>query len=814
MSETDLNDDLSPTPTSSPTLSNFQKYHNEGPHVPLEALSLSPFESIFTSYPPILESLIAHLPTLSLLNLYRTSHHLRKFLRSYPLAWSTLSFRLPQQAAITNGPGTETPELRERQNRAQTIDTLLVNVVVECGTRLKSLDLCNTAVSGVALMVGVWQPRAATLEHLSVRGCKNISIKYHILPFLQYSSSTIASSGSGKFALKSLYAYRCRHHRRRPYLPSSLVRRDSDSEPTHELIELCHRLGIWTDTAWCPTPGGRCYRRKDYHSGRVVLTPGPEEVWVPFDRLWRSGNRIGPGSSHDTRSPTKGLLWEDMETGQDGEPLGTSTGPFWGEGKHVTAHLRKSHRIFVENITCHQCGEEISERCEQCSVRMHCMGCRKTLCASCAFNRPLKIKNSEIREFANLAFGHGNSVGSNLQSPHSLSVATTSPQNEQREAEKHARNRFWWAPGASRSPNLMTETPTGDDNSDLETTSTTANGGENAPLVAPPKLMMHWCCLEPIFSGGGGIAFLGPNLGGEGAHKIRAAPLPEGQGYEDSDFFSLRRTVGSIDLFKNQNIFSQIFREDIDILPYLEQSSLELQASTCPRSLCSDCFRTFQWKLSCRACRKPLCKEHDFRALKIRRCGFRDFSVERNYVQNYSARVDFQIPSRPKVNDPSLSNFDEENTNKINNEKVWGQKSFRLDMGRTVTSKPSLPSILALLDITPTNSSTASPHPTASRSGRQRASSFSKILGASSSAGLNQLQGLSQLRLPLPCHLGHPVQWKGCGTYFCQQYRPVGDPRGRCTAAMKECCDCGVMVCEVGASLSRLIKKCVANIII
>ena len=798
MSETDINNDLSPTPASSPTLSSSQNYHHEVPHVALASLSLSPFESVFTSYPPILESLIAHLPTLSLLNLYRTSHHLRKFLRAYPLAWSTLSFRLPQQAAITSVPGNETPELRERQSKAQAIDTLLVHVVAECGTRLRSLDLCNTAVSGIALMMGVCQPRRATLQHLSVRGCKNVSIKYHILPYLQYSSSTLGSYGGGKLALKSLYAYRCRHHRRRPYLPSSLVRRDSDSEPTHELIELCHKLGIWTDTAWCPTPGGRCYRRKDYHSGRVVLTPGPEEVWVPFDRLWRSGNRIGPGASYDMRSGSKGLLWEDMETGYDGEPLGTSTGPFWGEGKHVTAHLRKSHRIFVENITCHQCGESISERCEQCSVRMHCMGCRKTLCASCAFDRPLKDNDKRTRDYTNLALGYSNSIAGSLQGSHSSSMATGSSHAEHREAEKQYSSRFWWAPGASRSPNLMTETPTGNANQDGENTNNTAEAGENGSAVAPPKLKMHWCCLEPIFSGGGGIAFLGPNLGGEGAHKIRAAPLPEGRGYEDPDFLTLRRTVDRIDLFKSQNIFSQIFKDDADILPYLQQPSLELQATTCPRSLCNDCFSTFQWKLSCRGCRKPLCKEHDFRALKVRRCGFRDFSVERDYVQSYPSRVDAQIISKSKLMDLSQTNTEEEIESRPNGEISLGQLGSPVDRGRTIKSKPSLPSMLALLNFTPSNPGTFSPHAITPRTGRQRASSFSNVISSSSSSAASKhLHNLSQFRLPLPCHLGHPVQWKGCGAYFCQQYRPVGDPRGRCTAAMKECCDCGVMVCEV-----------------
>ena len=799
MNEKEAVSSSSLTPTSSPTSSTTHLLHHADSQSSEVCSSLSSFESIFTSYPPVLESLIAHLPTLSLLNLYRTSRHLRRFLKSYPLAWSTLSFRLPQIALVTSVPGNETPELRERQSRAQAIDTLLVHVIVECGTRLKSLDLCNTAVSGVALLVGVWQPRSETLQHLSVRGCKNISIKYHILPFLQvHASSTLTSANGGKLALKSLYAYRCRHHRRRPYLPSSLNRRDSDSEPTHELIELCHKLGIWTDTAWCPTPGGRCYRRKDYHSGRVVLAPGPEEVWVPFDRLWRSGNRIGPATDHMSRSVQNGLLWEDMETGHDGEPLGMPTGPFWGEGKHVTAHQRRSHRIFVDNIKCHECGEDISERCEQCSVRMHCMGCRKTLCASCAFDRPIKHSRDRAREFANLALGQNSTPAGNLQNFSSLASTAISSQSDLRGLDGEMNNRFWWAPGATRSPNLMTETSSDDEapNSNIASTANNTNG--NPAISVPPKLNMHWCCLEPIFSGGGGIAFLGPNLGGEGAHKIRAAPLPEGKGYEDPDFLSLRRSTESIESMRNHYIFTQIFTEDVDILTNLKLPSLELQASTCPRSLCTDCYRTFQWKVPCRDCRKPLCKEHDFRALKVRKCGFREFQIEREYVQNFVAQVDFQrpFPSKAQSSQAAQAGLDEKHSS-LDGDTESSQGDSSPYRSRTITSKPSLPSVKGLLDMTPIDPTITAAGGKASNFGRQRASSFSKCFVKSPSMWSKHEHPSPQPRLPLPCHIGHPVQWKGCGAYFCQQYRPVGDPRNRCIATLKECCECNVLVCKV-----------------
>src|SRR5690242_6027338 len=207
--------------------------------------ALSLFESVVTAYPPVLESLLSQLPTAALLELYHTSRHLRGFLRRYPLAWKTLSYRLTQPAVTVGSPGNETPDGRERQSKQYSFDALRKQIIAPNGTRITSLDLCNTAVSGIALVGSVLAPHIDTLQHLSVRGCKNVSIKYHIVPFLEPYTLQDAPWLRSQLALKSLYTYRCRHHRRRPYLPSSLIRRDSDSDPTHQLIEICHQLGIW-----------------------------------------------------------------------------------------------------------------------------------------------------------------------------------------------------------------------------------------------------------------------------------------------------------------------------------------------------------------------------------------------------------------------------------------------------------------------------------------------------------------------------------------------------------------------------------------
>lgn len=776
--------------------------------------ALSLFEAVFTAYPPILESLLSQIPTSAILDLYHTSRYLRDFLRKYPLAWKTLSFRLPQPAVVVGSPGNETPDSRDRQSKPYSFDALLKQIIAPCGTRLTSLDLCNTAVSGTALGLNILGPRGNTLQHLSVRGCKNVSIKYHIVPWLEPFTRDDLPYSKGDLALKSLYTYRCRHHRRRPYLPSSLVRRDSDSDPTHQLIEICHKLGIWTDTAWCPTPGGRCYRRKDYHAGRA----GPQnmEVWVPFDRLWRSGNRIGPIDGAAMLGDQDGRLWEISETGQDGEPLGTESGIFRGEGKHVPAHLRKSHKIFVEEVRCAQCSDVILERCESCSVRMHCMGCRKTLCASCAFNRPILRKRVKTRHFANLAFGPGSTLGSTLSQ---ASGSSASLQDQSRSTATPRTDRFWWAPGAVRSPNLMNETAHDDDSSDSEDGGNLNNGLPLPPANRePPKLNMHWCCLEPIFSGGGGIAVLGTGLGGRGADKIRAAPLPRTKQFEDPDFSNQLRPVENIRELKNCDLYGHVLGEDVDVLSYLKQDSLDLQAQTCPRGLCQDCYRSFRWKVSCRTCKNPICKEHDFRGLKFRKCGYRDMHTEREHVRTHNEPPRLVIPefnpNRKNGKDPDRTptsfTSSQEPSAPLNPELEHSEPT---PMSQSqIFVPPSVPSSTDMSASTSLNSHSSTSDPFSNTtslafvpvsSSRPRSLSASGFRSRNTGSWPNSPRvpnSVSNL-LPLPCNPRHPVQWEGCGAFFCQYPRPVGDNRPQCPAILKECTECAVLVCDVSDDL-------------
>lgn len=693
--------------------------------------SLSIFERVITTHAPILESLLLQLPTISILQLYHTSRYLRSFLKTYPTAWRYLSFRLfcpsgVQPLVRVILPGHSDPVLAH-QSRPYALDQLLMTVAAPCSPCLRSLELDNTGVSGQNLISTVLHSRRETLEHLSVRGCKNVSLKYHIVPYLtmyalQYDvdmGQNIGSSPATKpLALKSLYAYRCRHHRRRPYLSSSLQRKDSDSEPTHELVNLCHKLGIWTDTAWCSTPAGRCFRRRGYVSMRVPQ--GSAEVWVVFDRLWRSKNWIGPLDQGNKQPKQDGKLWEHNETGAYGEALGTGEGGDPGEGKMVPAHLRQSHRRFVEKVRCDNCFDEIQERCEQCSILMHCIGCRKTLCASCAYERP---------------YIHGRTRSS---------------------APAKDAQLFWWAPGATVSPCFMQDPPV----------DATPNGNQPTPY---PALKFHWCCTEPIFSGGGGISIGTPN---REVDQVRAVPLPRGQGWEDMEY--------------STHEFSKTFPKYAYGDPRRPDYSLETghiammkwllgppdrKVSPCPRNLCQECYDSPQWKVHCKSCSKPLCIEHDLRGLRLRICGYRDLSLEKSAIQSGEHANGSVEPSRVQQNS-STTGF---------------ELPYRTQ--RLIDSTRS-----SFTDDHPVDNLDTNPpvYPTDHATDDGPIRPGSRTFSATNSNG-SRSPSPSSVYCESPLE---PPKWQGCQSFFCPQHRAIGDQRQRCASILRECASCAVNVCQ------------------
>ncbi|KAL4963307.1 uncharacterized protein BDV14DRAFT_176706 [Aspergillus stella-maris] len=701
--------------------------------------TLSTFERVLTTHTPILESLLLQLPTAAILRLSHTSRYLRSFLRSYPTAWKYLSFRLlfpsgtPSPLRIIL-PGSSDPRT-PRQSLPYALDQLLMKVVVPFSPCLKSLELDNTAVSGQILISTVLHPRRETLEHLSVRGCKNVSLKYHLIPYLmmfglQYDVSMEKNIGSSPstqhLALKSLYTYRCRHHRRRPYLSSSLTRKDSDSEPTHELVNLCHKLGIWTDTAWCSTPAGRCFRRRGYVAMRAPQ--GSPEAWVVFDRLWRSKNWIGPIDPNSRPSQKDGKLWEHDETGCFGEALGTGEKRDLGEGKMLPTHLRRTHRQFVENIRCDNCCEPIAERCEQCSILMHCVGCRKTLCASCAYERP---------------YLHS-------QAPKSPGAGTTA-------------GPFWWAPGSSTSPCLMYDPE--------ENTDDDAAVQPNVP-VSYPALKLHWCCTEPIFSGGGGISIGTPN---REVDQVRAAPLPRGQGWEDLEY-SAQEWSKSFPKYAYGDPRKPDYTLEAGHIAMMKWllGPPDRQPSACPRNLCKECYDTPQWKVHCKSCSKPLCIEHDLRGLRLRICGYRDLTLEKLAIQNRTATPTIVSPLALPSLDDSPSTIENAVQTVVQNATAGFDLPYRTQRALDSTTSsftedhelniPQVPHHLR-----------RSRSLSASNSNRSRSSSPS-------------------LYSDSPAE--HNAKWQGCQSFFCPQYRPIGDQRQRCASVLRECSSCSVYVCQ------------------
>ncbi|MCJ1224813.1 hypothetical protein MMC12_001458 [Toensbergia leucococca] len=762
--------EVSPTPTF-PAWSRWSMDRTTTPPSQILRIrpSLSNFELLITGHPPILESLLLQLPTSAILDLYHTSTYLQSFLRFYPIAWNYLSFRL-FNPGHSNGrqasPGSDTSgDFPPRRSKQYALDKLLLTVVVPCGSRLTSLDLDNTAVSGLVLTSIILPSGRETLKHLSIRGCKYVSLKYHIVPYLtvfslqKAVSSLNRSQHVDKLALRSLYTFRCRHHRRRPYLTASLLRGDSDAEPTHELIKACYNLGIWTDTAWCPTPGGRCLRRKDYYAGRGNLD-GRGEVWVVFDRLWRSGNKLGSSAVKDPRPETStGQLWKEAEYGHEGEPLGCEQQLGHGEGKIMPTHLRRSHRIFIENFVCHACGDKIPERCEQCSVRMHCMGCRKTLCASCAFSRPLPSKKARPSSLAD--------TGNNERDgPH----------------DREHQHFFWWAPGETRSPNMMTQ-----ELADGDVIAT-----NHAIAGNPPVLKMQWCCLKPMFSGDGGISFVGPGMSGEGARQVRTAPLPRGRGWEDPEFARIRQDEDfPRGAYGKPEAPDYTLRGGHDqMLHWLLYGPGSQENSPCPRSLCQECRQTPGWQAACQACREPFCFAHDLRGLKMRICGYRDLMIEKKLMKQRSAKAAQSAMAQILL----LNNPDKELLEAIRNR----LNSIRTRLARTGTLPNHNPITreLALLAGVPEPDETDHEIDTSNTTSHGRPF-FSLSQGHDSrelffddvAPSLTDSDGTVTVNPDLSFF------WRGCASFMCPEYRSIGDHRPKCTADAKECSLCGVHVC-------------------
>lgn len=708
--------------------------------------ALSTLETIIATHQPVWESLLLQLPTSAILGLYHTSHFLRAFLQTCPTAWSALSFRrlfairtlqrYRSPASDSSGEVTNTAF-----SKPYALDRLLIAVVIPFGTCIRSLELDSTGISGHTLTSTILPVRSGTLQHLSVRGCKNVSLKYHILPYLELYNlrTTVGPQDSTKTpessCLRSLYTFRCRHHRRRPYLAASLMRKDSDAKPTHDFIKICQSLGIWTDTAWCPTPGGRCFRRRTYFSGKGS-TNSRNGVWVVFDRLWRSGNRIGRLASEEPR-PSKqgGQLWQDGEYGFEGEALGTEDGTSIGEGKLVASHLRRSYKRFVNYYKCSTCGDHIPERCEQCSITMHCVGCRNTLCASCAYSKPL---------------------------PRSKALPQDSDSSG---AQDGTEDIHWWTPVTARNPNLM----------DQESVSESSPLPNQAHSSETPPRQTSWCCLTPQCSVSGSISLVGPGYTTEEACRLRAVPLPQGQGYEDSDFKPSKKASHAVtDLSR---LINMALREGRDpMLYWLICGTGDGQSSMCPRNLCTPCSQMEAWRTMCQFCQEKICFAHDVRGFKARICGYRDLSLEDRIMKEDMLRV---AQSALKCKQQQIKSMDRITGYLQEYGHLDADHEYELALITELPPAGNDEDLQELEDLTINDFN-----------------DFMKQVSTEPRKAFAALPFHQTFFNRLDSQNKESNLWRGCASFACPEMRSIADPRRKCSASILKCIECKVLVCS------------------
>jgi hypothetical protein len=505
-----------------------------------------------------------------------------------------------------------------------------------------------------------------------------------------------------------------------------------------------------------------------------------KEVWVVYDRLWRSKNWIGSieerNEAQRNAKPTvqrDGRVWEQDEIGTEGEPLGVGNDKIrYGDGKHLPMHLRRSHREFVEDIRCDNCSSFVLERCEQCSVLMHCSGCRKTLCASCAFDRPYtrnRVEDAEIEE----------------------------------EPGHERKDKYWWAPGYSVSPCSMQDQ---DD---------TTNGNGQVPPQTNPTSKFKWCCTEPVFSGGGGITF-GPGNSGRDFERMRAAPLLKGDGWEDPEFHSSGgvREETYLAQEKIPNSRTRLNRTDhYDVMYQLLGS--EKQPAPVPRNLCDECYASKHWKAKCKACSQSLCLQHDLRGLKMRLCGYRDLTSEKEALNRRQKSIENMelslerlkgfLPARnwSKVPDFWHKHCSEGVRGLAITPDIDDADSTNAELGHGSRVPFSQPYAMQP-PVIDSDAATSSNNNENDRPNRPTSPSSNATAAASRST--SPAPSVDSVTIPTPTPEKAPEEqkdniephpkWSGCLSFACPQFRGSGDHRQRCTASFKECAGCKVNVCK------------------
>lgn len=505
-----------------------------------------------------------------------------------------------------------------------------------------------------------------------------------------------------------------------------------------------------------------------------------KEVWVVYDRLWRSKNWIGSIEERNDGSRTvkvttqrDGRVWEQDENGTEGEALGVCNDKIrYGDGKHLPMHLRKSHCEFVDDVRCDNCSSAILERCEQCSVLMHCAGCRRTLCASCAFDRPYTRNRPED---AKIVEG----------------------------AAEERNDKYWWAPGYSVSPCSM------QDQDEI-----TSGNGQVLPQTNPTS-KFKWCCTEPVFSGGGGITF-GPGNSGRDFERMRAAPLPKGDGWEDPEFRSGAGAKEETYLAQEKLPITRTRLNKTDHYDVMHQLlGPEKQPSPVPRNLCDECHASKHWKVKCKACSQSLCLQHDLRGLKMRLCGYRDLPSEKEALNRRQKSIENMalslerlkgfLPARNWSNVPDFWHKDRSEGRRglATTPDIDDADSTNAELGHGSRVPFLQPAAVEQVDL---DSAAATSSNNNEHDRPNRPTSPSSNATAAASRSTSPAPSVDSVTVPMPTSDKAPEEqndniephpkWSGCLSFACPHFRGSGDHRLRCSASFKECAGCKVNVCK------------------
>jgi hypothetical protein len=295
--------------------------------------------------------------------------------------------------------------------------------------------------------------------------------------------------------------------------------------------------------------------------------------------------------------------------------------------------------------------------------------------------------------------------------------------------------------------------------------------------------------------------------------------LPRGFGWEDDDF----RTASDAE---DEDYGYYAKPKYPDVLPYLKQDNIDMQVSTSPRSLCQDCYTSRKWKIECKACKVPLCREHDLRGLKARVCGYRDLLIERDRIRS-PPQPEVDGDTVPDTTDSEGTLGDETSNDVLQSlrDLFWTfEDEIRLQEDAAAIELPNSsdddlkehpdtwPSVFPMESGVEGGKSTISTAmttfsfppsfpPKRAHSKAERDSwvmqMAAKWLDDDFRVELSWF-ALGEEESVVRARRAKMEEWVGCGAYFCQaSYRPVGDSRGRCTAVIRMCSTCGVHQCKV-----------------